>query len=290
MSDLSEIVGSDVNLQAEMPESAEPVETVEAQQPTQEPAQEAAEPAEQAEPQQQRTVPLAALHEERARRRELAQQMEQLRAQQAERDRVIEERLQALIQSQQPKPPAFDENPAEHLRQQLENLQQTQKASAEQIERMNQAYAAEQARAALSQRVLAAEEAFKAAKPDYYDALKHFGGTRVRELMAFGVEQEAARQQVAQEMQQHAFWCAQNGKDPAEIAYNLAVARGYSAKPAGVPAADKMQMQQRGMAASKSLGSGGAAAPKTTVEALLAMSDEDFAEATKGNKWAKLFG
>jgi hypothetical protein len=74
------------------------------------------------------------------------------------------------------------------------------------------------------------------------------------------------------------------------LSYELATAKGYSARPAAPSAADAFQVQKRGVAASRSLGSGGAASGKPSVEALLSMSDEDFAAATKGNNWQKLMG
>lgn len=290
MSDLSDIVGPAVD----MTEGAAPETLQEAPQGAESAAPERAdtqpEASEQAEAPEARarTVPLAALHEERARRKELAAQIEQLRAQQAERDRIIEERLAALM----PKPqvPAFEENPAEHLRQKLETVAQTQQATAAQIEAWNRAQQEQAAKAQLAVRVQAAEAEFSRQAPDYLDAIKHLASARVQELMAFGHDEEAARQQSVQELHQHAYWCAANGKDPAAIAYALAKARGYQAKPAAPSAADRFQVQQRGVAASKSLGNGGAQQAKTSVEALLAMSDDEFAEATKGGKWAKLMG
>lgn len=288
MSDLSAIVGEDVNL---TPESAEPEQTQDqpAEQETQTSGADQAEP-ENVEEVRAKTVPLAALHEERNRRRELQQRIETLQAQQEQRDRIIEQRLAALTQAQQPQPPAFDENPAEHLRHQLQAVQQGQQATAQQIQQWQQAQQAEQQRQALAQRVTADETDFQQQAPDYFDAVKHLAQVRVRELVAFGHDVESARQQSVQELQQHAYWCAANGKNPASIAYELAKARGFSGKPAAPSAAESFQVQKRGVAAARSLGSGGAASGKPSVEALLSMSDEDFASATKGNNWQKLMG
>lgn len=288
MSELDSIVGEDVNL---TPESAEPEQIQEqpAEQVTQETTAEQAE-TETVEEVRAKTVPLAALHEAREKIRIQREEFTQFKAEQARREQIIEQRLAALVQAQQPQAPAFDENPAEHLRQQLQTVQQSQQATAEQIQQWHQAQQAEAQRQQLAQRVAAVEAEFVQQAPDYEQALKHLASVRVRELVAFGNDEESARRQSVQELHQHAYWCAANGKNPAAIAYELAKARGYSSKPAAPSVADNFKVQQKGVAASRSLGSGGAASGKPSVEALLSMTDEDFAAATKGNNWHKLMG
>ena len=287
MSDLSDIVGADVNVQ----ETEQPAEVVQEQvAETPETPESAAEQAETVEEVRAKTVPLAALHEERTRRKEMAQQIEQMRAQQAERDRIIEQRLAALVQSQQPKPPEFDENPAEHLRHQLQTVQQSQQATAQQIEAWNQAQQRQAMEQQLAQQVVAQEAAFVQTAPDYNDAVKYLFQARVRELAVFGVEQDQAMAKASEELRQHAFWAASRGQNPAEMAYRIAESRGYQRKAQVPGAAEKMQLQQKGVAASRSLGSGGSGGGKVSVEALLAMTDDDFAAATKGNNWSKLMG
>jgi hypothetical protein len=230
------------------------------------------------------------LHEERTRRKELASRIEQMQAQQAERDRIIEQRLAALVQAREPQPPAFDENPAEHLRQQLQTVQQSQQATAAQITAWNQQQQRAQIEQELSHRVVAQESTFASEFPDYNEAVNYLRQARVRELAVFGVDQEQAIAKAGEELRQHAFWAASRGQNPAEMAYRIAESRGYQRKQPTAGPAEKLQIQQRGVAASRSLGSGGSAGGKISVDALLAMSNDDFAEATKGNNWSKLMG
>ena len=61
---------------------------------------------------EEKVVPLAALHEARMTNRQLREEMRRRDQQWAE----AQQRLNELYKAQQPKPPAFEENPAEHLR------------------------------------------------------------------------------------------------------------------------------------------------------------------------------
>jgi hypothetical protein len=169
-------------------------------------------------------------------------------------------------------------------------VQQSQQATAEQIAAWNHQRQQAEAEQRLSHQVVAKEAEFVAQTPDYNDAIAYLRNARVRELGVFGVAEEQALATSNQELRQHAFWAASKGFDPAAMAYKIAESRGYQRKAPTAGPAEKLQMQQRGVNASRSLGSGGASGGKLSVEALLAMSDEDFSSATKGNNWAKLMG
>ena len=283
---LSEIVGEDVNI------ASEAQETIEApQDPTpQEPTAQADEPQEPQQP-DSRTVPLAALHEERQRRKELAAEVQRIREEQARRDALIEQRLAAITEArQQAQTPSFDENPAEHLRYGQQQLQQTVQQIAEanrQAEQQRQQAAVVQQLAGLVQQH---EAVFVQSAPDYNDAVTYLRNQRAAELMADGADEVQAAQIAHRELVNLALQRAHQGQNPAEAAYKIAKARGYSPKPTTPTAAEKLQTQQRGVAASKTLGSGGPASNKITAEALASMSDDEFAELTKGNNWQKIMG
>lgn len=279
MDNIQEIVGEDVNTAPT--EQAEPAAEVEQQAPEQ--------TEEQREP-DTRTVPLAALHEERQRRKEAADLLKQERAAREALERRVEERLAALQQAMTPQTPApdFESDPAGALRHQITQVGQEARATREQVESWQQHQARQQQLAATVDTVQRHEAEFKAATPDYQEAVSFMLASRTREFEALGNDAMTAQQLAAQEMAQGALMNAAQGRNPAEIAYRLAKARGYT--PKGSDPAAKLQTQQRGVAASKSLGSGGATKGSTSVEALLSMSDEDFAAATKGGKWEKLLG
>ena len=143
--------------------------------------------------------------------------------------------------------------------------------------------------AQLTQAVTSVEQQFAAQAPDYYEAVEHLRTQRAAELEALGVDPQSAQQQAHQELVRHAYMSAQAGMNPAEQAYRIAKARGFTGKQQQSPA-DKLQSQAKGVAAARTLGSGGATKNALSLDALAAMSDEDFAEATKGNNWQKLMG
>lgn len=285
---LTEIVGQDVNL-----ESEQPTPEVEQQEQGNEQLQEVEQEQQQPEQQDTRTVPLAALHEERQKRKELAAEIQRVREEQARRDAIIEQRLAALAQ---PRPeqqiPAFEENPAAHLKYGQDQLQQTVQQTAQQL----QAWQQQQQQAAQIQRLAGVvtqhEAAFIQQTPDYTDAVNYLRNQRAAEMMADGVDEQTAINAAHEELVRLALTRAHAGQNPAEAAYKIAKARGYTAKPANTQPtpAERIQNQQKGTAAAKTLGSGGPANNKITAEALASMSDEDFAELTKGNNWQKLMG
>lgn len=235
----------------------------------------AAEPTHSAE----RFVPIQALHEARERNRELAARL----ATAEQRDR--EQRQAAAA----PAAPAFEENPAGHLKHQVETI--AQRLEAQQTQQHQERVVQQ-----LTHRVMNDEQAFTAANPDYGQALGFMADVRVKELVATGMDPSSAQQRAAFELNEFAFVTAAKGGSPASIAYNIAKAKGYqkaaAAAPAAapVPPAEKFANQQHGAAAARSLGGGGSAAPPVSIQALLSMSDDDFAEATKGPKWAKVMG
>lgn len=290
MSDnLSEIVGQDVNMEAEQP-------TPEAEQPEQVAQEPAAEPA--AEQTQQepdsRVVPLAALHEERTRRKELAAEVQRIRDEQARRDAILEQRLAALTnQRQQEQVPAFEENPAAHLKYGQDQLQQTVQATAQQLQQWQQQQAEQAAIQQLSTVVMRNEAAFAQQAPDYQEAVDYLRNQRVAEIVADGGDEAQADAIARRELMQLALTRAHAGQNPAEVAYKFAKARGYTpkaAQPQQLAPAERLQNQQRVGAASRSIGNGGPANNKLSLETLATMTDEEFAAATSGNNWQKVMG
>ena len=140
-------------------------------------------------------------------------------------------------------------------------------------------------------------------RPDFLAAYQHARQARVAELCALGyAPQEALAITFDNEAEiiSNAYAAGQN---PGQVIYDYAQRHGYRGGPgpvrhdAGVaprstPAmseAEKVVLAARGQAASKSLSNaGGGSAGTLTLEALAGMSDEEFAEATKGDRWQKL--
>lgn len=282
MSDINSLVGESVELPQDAPqEAAEPAQE---QQAAPEPQQAEA----QAEP-EPRVVPLAALHEERSKRRELAAQVEAERRTREELERRFEQRLQAMARPPAPQPPTLDENPLGHMVHKLDTLQAQQQELMQQSEAERQAGHRAAMEAQLANKVQREEQAFVARQPDYQNAIQHMHQLRTRELQVLGMDEFAAEQKSAAELREFAYVTAAQGRSPAEIAYNLAKARGYNPAPAQDPQ-QRIQTAQRGTAAAASLGGGASTSGGVTARQLLSMSDDEFAAATSGDKWRKLMG
>lgn len=128
------------------------------------------------------------------------------------------------------------------------------------------------------------EQEFTKATPDYPQAQQHLFTTWANEAQVLGVSAEEAIKFYSMQIVQRA---AQLNKNPAQVAYDLARERGYGrdqtksvAQPAG-PKGPSLDTIQKGLAVSKSTSAapGKAAQPGApTIEALLAMDDDEFAK------------
>lgn len=243
-------------------------------------------------------VPQGALHEERARRKELQAQLQNLSAHQEQQRRVLEDRLNQLQfawqQQNQPKPPSFDEDPVNALKHETEatrqELAQMQAWQRQEWERQQVAAVQMQNKARLEQAVAEDVREFVEQAPDYLDAYKDLKEKRLKQYAALGYPPEQAIQIVNQEEYQLAATAFQNGRSPAQAVYEMALAYGYTKKEAKQASENvqKMETLQKGVKAASSLGSGGAPTGKLTVDAVAQMSDEEFGNFMKSGGWAKL--
>lgn len=242
-----------------------------------------------------KTVPLAALHEERAKAREMRQRMQQLE----EQTRIGNERLQqlaaAMQQRMQPQPeiPAFEVDPATNLHTRLQQTEATLAQQRQYFAQQQQAQAQEQARQAalndLARDVTQQEAEYAAQTPDYHKALEHLKSAEMQALMALGHDQQSAANVVQQNIIGMAWSLRQQGASIPERVYALAKARGYN--PQAVTAQQRMQTTQRGVAAAKSLGSGGNVTNNLSLETLANLPADEFATLVSDDKaWRKLMG
>lgn len=216
-------------------------------------------------------VPHAALHEERERRKELAAELEKAR----ELSRKMEERFQAWQDANKPKPPAFEEDPAAHLKAETEELKawrEEQRRAAEES-RANQERRSQQER--MMQTYHAYARDFAQRTPDFQESYKALAAWRDEELRVAGWDDPAERHQrlIADEMGIVAK-AMRDGVNPAERIYALAK---KVATPK--PKDDNFEQIERGQKAARSLSNASGSTPaKTSLERLAAMSDEEFAE------------
>lgn len=235
------------------------------------------------EPAARKVVPLEALHEERRARQELAKQNQQLAQQQA----VLAQRLEELRNPPQ-RIPEFNEDPGSHLLHQVHNLRQQQEQIAQQNYRYEQERQQQVAIAELSQKVIQASQEFSKTTPDFEKAIEFVRNQRAQELMAYGASEAEAMQQAHNDVARDALIQASKGSDPAKTFYAIAKARGYNPVQVQLPA-EKLEAERKGVAASRTLGSGGVQAGKLTLESLAAMSDEDFSK-VKDSDWRRAMG
>lgn len=231
-------------------------------------------------------VPHAALHAERLRANQMAQQFAALSA-----------RTNALLMAQQgmrPEPlPDLDTDPVGYVRAVGERVQQQDQQTAEQREQD-----------IINTQMEQDEAAFRSYTPDYDQACDHYVASRARELSNF-YPPEQCQEIMLNEARAMAQQAWQRGIPAAEMTYRMAQARGYvpggpaptptptpTPAPAPVPApapapapapggpapSATVAAVRQAQSASRTLsaGAGGGAAVALNAEALLAMSDEEF--------------
>jgi predicted phage tail protein len=260
---------------------------------------EAPEAAEQAahEPEKQKTVPHEQFHAERERRKALQSEMQKLREETAAANARMEERFRMLQQATQPKAaepaplPDMATDPIQHIDGRFRSIEQ-QAAEIRQFQEQQRQAQAQQAQfAELRNHLVASEQAFRAETPDYDAAMQHMIQVRHAELQALGLVDPVARnQQLMQDVAQLTAQARQMGRNPADVMYQIAAARGYrKAAPAPTPieaaieapavsAADRQVAAiERGRAMSTTVGTSGTAPPtRLTPDRIANMSEAEF--------------
>lgn len=223
------------------------------------------------------TVPQQALHAEREKRKaaegELTQLREQLGAIQKMREQVASRKPEDL-------PAADDPAAVEHLRKRLAEVEQGQTRISQHID--GAALANEEIQQ-LGGYMQQSEARIRQDKPDYDAAIDYIVKARAGELALYGLTQPQIQQTISEEATDIIRSAVNQGRDPAELAYQLAQTRGYrptetaqdQPKPNGAQA--MLDAIEKAKTASKSLGSGGGSAARTlTAEAVAALSADEF--------------
>jgi hypothetical protein len=228
----------------------------------------------------EKVVPVGAMHEERAKRRE-ATQRAQAAEQQAEQYK--RQMLELMARMQQPAQPQIDPNDTLAVTQ--HTVQQTAaevKALREASERQAQETQQQENVRRFVADVQAKEQEFLKEQPDGVEGVKFLKESRLNEYKAGGLSHAEASQRMLHDERELVIWAMRNGENPAKVAFDIAVARGY------VSPAKKLEMQKNGQGASMPSGGSGKAGGAPSLEALLKMDSAEFAKATAGDKWEKL--
>lgn len=230
-----------------------------------------------------KTVPHAALHKERERRKALEAELQQMRdfkARLEERQRMVAEMQATQQRPPQPEPPRIPDPE--------EDIFGAVKATQAQLQQFQRQQAMQAAQAAEMQRQNAIVEQYRqeararvSQEPEFLDAYKHLIESRRQELAALGtippqfIEQRVMADEFA--IVQEAM---RNRRRPTDVVMEWAKARGWrqdraAASPTAGSDLSRISDAQR---ASKSLsGTGGSPTGPMTVERLVNMSEKEFA-------------
>lgn len=221
----------------------EPVESVPTapEQPTAEPASEPAASGEDATDASGVTIPKGRLDAEIAKRRAVEErEREQARLYHELQGRMnaIQDALRAAQQQQQA--PQEPDTPPDAEVDPIGALRYTQKKLDEQNQYLMQQRQAEQMRAAEAQMWAIANRGaneFRAKEPTYDNAVKYMVEQRQAELRALGVPDQYLPQAIEHETKQLVAAALQSGRNPAEVAFLTAKARGFGMAQTAQPAA-----------------------------------------------------
>jgi hypothetical protein len=212
-----------------------------------------------------------ALNAERAERRQLSTKVGAIDDLKEAVMRLREEKLKT---PEEPVPD-YEEDPLGHMQHKLKEYDSELGSAKDQISQQQEVNKHLQ----LAQQVNAMESSFRATHPDYDDAMNHLRETRKDELTLFGITDE---QQIEAELQSNARNIAmvamQQGKNPAELIYQLATRAGYKATKAPSNTGETtLETVLKGQeTASQTLSKGGEAEKGNTMDALLNADGETF--------------
>jgi hypothetical protein len=249
----------------------------------------------QAAARQHRAVPYGALAEERARRKELQRELQGA----AEAQKRLQGRLDLLhALAQQHGVPGADgegEAPPGEASDQPPEMPHEPPLALDMDAR---------AGAAFRTQVMHSVRDIMRERPDFLAAYQHARQARVSELCALGYAPQEALEITFDNEREIIQSAYASGRNPGQVIYDYARRRGYGGSSSAAASrgadtgggragslseAEKIALAARGQAGAKSLSmAGGGATGTLTLEALAGMSDEEFAEATKGDRWQKL--
>lgn len=243
-----------------------------------------------------KTVPLAALHQARAKTKEKDVELQTMR----ERWARGEERMNTLLSLAQPADPAAKRDPANPMEEPdvdpaediVKALDQQRRRTAWVTEQINNDRTQRETHSTEQQIVNAYKAdatAFFQKEPAFADAWKHLTALRHAQMKAIGIDDERQRNmQIAQEERALVHAAFQSKKSPSEMIWQMALASGFqkSAAPANGNGAkpngqhqhnvQALQAQQRGMAASVSLSGAGKASGTLTWAKIADMPQDEF--------------
>jgi hypothetical protein len=238
---------------------------------------------EKKETKEEKVVPYAAMHEERMRRKEIQKEMQALK----ERSELAEKRLSELAERFKPPVPKFEENPAAHLKHEIETVRgeiaETKKFKEEHQKQLEE----QRKQTEFIENYRSQADVFRSKTPDFDKAYQFVMQSRVSELKAIGYPDLKVREIMANEERMIVEDAFNDEANPAERIYSLAKARGYAKEES--EAEKQIKTVQEGVKSSKTLSKGGGTSGGLTAQALADMSEEEFAKLDEAT-FRKLLG
>ena len=262
-----------------MAQDTAPVEAVEVVDvPQEEPAPvvQAEAPAPEAEKPPPGMVPQGALHQERERRKAAEQQFQALQAKLAEIEAKLNPPAEIVVPDPILDPQGFKQFQIDQIKQRAQERAEAERRQAETQETQ-----------ALLARVNQDVAAFKVVAPDYDNAFQHAVQARRKELAFYGNSPEQVEAQMEVDVKAIVQQAYQQGRNPAELFYEYAKMRGYSAAPAPQPqAAAQVTALAESQKQTQSLAPAGGPANDggITIEALSKMSEAELAAMPKAKR------
>lgn len=281
-------------MHAEAPETAPPVDPEPAPAPEPEPVEEESAPEGEPAPQRgkaDKPVPLGQLIEERKARQAAEKEYAEYRQRTEDRFTQI---LQRFAQPQPPQPaapaapeiPDVTKDPIAHFQAKFDAQQREIERLSQGTRQSQQLTQQQQVDEAVRLTVQAQETKYRAAAPDYEDAVKYLQNSRREELEDLGFVNPAEREMM---LQQEAYTIArraiQGGKSFPEMIYSLAQRRGYKNAPPPAPepsapqedAEQRLERQAAGQQQARTLSNARGNAPQEmTAQRLASMSEREF--------------
>jgi Holliday junction resolvasome RuvABC DNA-binding subunit len=247
---------------------------------------------EQQPPAQQKVVPLAALHEERARVKELREKQRMMEERFTQLQHVVSQRLTPQEQKQpEIQVPDVNADPVGHFRAENERLRQQLEQIGRPVQEIQQRMAQQEQYQRLQMHVNGQISEFAKEKADVNEAIQHARMADFQALRALGYDEATAGQIITQQYDQMVVGLVQQGRNVGEALYAFAQSKGYAPRQAQPNAQDKLQATAKVAGAARSLGSGGGVGNKLSLSSLAEMPADEFAK-TIGDEsaWRKLWG
>jgi len=227
---------------------------------------------------EEKYVPYGALHEERMRRKEMAEQLKQYE----EKVNKMEDRFGQLVNQFKEPEPNYDDDPATYLKHQTENINERLQSFEQQ---QQQAHQQAQWFNNLQQKMTGIETDFVQQNPDYHDAINHLRTVRMQDYQGMGITDQG---QIQNALTQDAVFvinaALQAERNPAQALYDMAKRYGFQGKQS-----DQIKQMQETMSQAETLGPSGGGDDKLTLEAIANMDESEFAKLSEED-WQRLLG